>query len=277
MNLGLVRDNFSFQAANTLSSLFDQPDFSDVTLVCEDQKQILAHKVILAYGSPFFKNIVSLNPHPRPLIYLKVKFSDLQEIVRFIYTGQCSVAQNELDGFLDIAKSLEIVGIFNDEGLKVGNISNAKTNYEEKATFISENGAVFEDRNEQTDVEGACDNDSNTGKKDSDNLYDIKGEPEENIEKAVCLFCNECNLRFPTNAQLKEHVNKDHLFCCDKIFPSMKSLNSHKWVHNTKSRIQDPDIQYPETDEQLTFFKTGRNSHAFDKNFFSFGYIFQQR
>ena len=181
MNLALVREDFSFQASKTLSSLFDQPDFSDVTLVCEDQKQISAHKVILASGSPFFKNIVSLNPHPRPLIYLKVKFSDLQEIVRFIYTGQCTVTQNELDRFLDIAKSLEITGIFNDEGLKVGNISND----EAKAAIISENGAVFEDRNEQTDVEGACDNDSNTGKKDSDNLYDIRGEPEENIEKAV--------------------------------------------------------------------------------------------
>ena len=119
MNLGLVRNDFSFEAAKTLRSLFEQPDFSDVTLVCEDQKQILAHKVILASGSPFFKNILSLNPHPKPLIYLRVKFSDLQAIVNFIYTGQCKVAQNELDEFLEIAKSLQIVGIFNDEGLKV--------------------------------------------------------------------------------------------------------------------------------------------------------------
>ena len=119
MNLGLLREDFSFQAAKTLKSLFDQSDFSDVTLVSEDQQQILAHKVILASGSPFFKNIFLLNPHPKPLMYLRMKFLDLQEIVRFIYTGQCKVAQNGLDGFLEIAKSLEIVGIANEEDVKV--------------------------------------------------------------------------------------------------------------------------------------------------------------
>ena len=61
MNLGLVREDFSFEAAKTLSSLFDQPDFSDVTLVCEDQKQIPAHKVILASASPFIKNITEFS------------------------------------------------------------------------------------------------------------------------------------------------------------------------------------------------------------------------
>ena len=62
MNLGLVREDFSFEAAKTLSSLFDQPDFSDVTLVCEDQKQIPAHKVMLASASPFIKNITEFSP-----------------------------------------------------------------------------------------------------------------------------------------------------------------------------------------------------------------------
>ena len=279
MNLGLVRNDFSFEAAKTLSSLFDQPDFSDVTLVCEDQKQILGHKVILASGSPFFKNILSLNPHPQLLIYLRVKSSDLQAIVNFIYTGQCKVAQNELDEFLEIAKSLEIVGIFNDEGLKVTKISNDLDHEnvnDETNAHISKN---FE-RKEHTDIQEGCDqistdekNNSMAIKEGTDNLFEIKGEPKENTEKAVGLYCNECKLTFPTDPHLKEHINRDHLFCCDKIFSSMKSLNCHKWVHSTKSKIQDQGWVNPETDEHLIFFKSGRReeNHAYDKNFFSFG------
>ena len=145
MNLGLVRNDFSFEAAKTLSSLFDQPDFCDVTLVCGDQNQILAHKVILASGSPFFKNILSLNPHPKPLLYLRLKFSDLQAIVSFMYTGQCKVAQIELDRFLEIAKSLDIVGLAKDEDVKVTNNETINhANDEVSATEISEIESVSE-------------------------------------------------------------------------------------------------------------------------------------
>ena len=35
-------------------------DFADVTLACEDGRQIEAHKVILAASSPFFQNLLRL-------------------------------------------------------------------------------------------------------------------------------------------------------------------------------------------------------------------------
>ena len=60
MSIQLERDDFSFEAAKTLSSLFDNPDFSDVTLVCEDQKQVFAHKAILSANSSFFQKIFGL-------------------------------------------------------------------------------------------------------------------------------------------------------------------------------------------------------------------------
>ena len=39
-------------------SLRDDIDFADVTLVCEDDQQIMAHIVILAASSSFFQNIL---------------------------------------------------------------------------------------------------------------------------------------------------------------------------------------------------------------------------
>ena len=291
MNLGLVRDNFRFEAAKTLSSLFDQPDFSDVTLVSEDQKQILAHKVILASGSPFFKNVLSLNSHPKPLIYLRVKFSDLQEIVRFIYTGQCKVAQDDLDVFLEIAKSLNICGIANDEDTKVTKISNYNSletvnnvsdevceNISELNT-VSENQANYE--NKDNEVDGTFEksiNEKNNREEETDDVYEVKVEPEESAEKTDP-FCNECKLTFQTDPQVKEHMSKDHLFCCNKLFSSVKSLKSHKWVQHNKKADEshekehkiDPELHYPETDEKMAFFGSGRKKNqAYDKYFFTF-------
>ena len=244
MNLGLVREDFSFEAVKTFSSLFDQPDFSDVTLVCEDQKQILAHKVILASSSPFFKNIFLLNPHPKPLIYLKVKFADLQAIVCFVYTGQCNVAQEELDGFLELAKSLEVVGLANDEDRAV------KTDGRS-----GEHGQETYDNSQ-------LDNDSD--------LCHVKGEPAGRAGP----FCKNCKLEFVSVDQLEEHMVKEHQHdcnACNKIFSSPKTLNSHKRIHNIKKEAQDPDLHYPETEEEMMFFGSGeRGRQAYDKHFFAF-------
>ena len=55
-----------------LQSMLLSPDFTDVTLVSDDQKQIQAHKVILSYCSSVFKTMIKDNPHPMPLIYMSV-------------------------------------------------------------------------------------------------------------------------------------------------------------------------------------------------------------
>jgi len=91
--------------------LRDDKDFFDVTLAC-DEDQIQAHKVILSACSPFFRNILRRNPHPNPLLYLKgVKFTDLQYVLNFIYHGEVSVGQEELNTFLAVAEELRIKGL----------------------------------------------------------------------------------------------------------------------------------------------------------------------
>ena len=297
MNLGLLRDVLSLEAAKTLGSLLNQPDFSDVTLVCEDHRVILAHKVILAPGSLFFKNILSLNPHPKPLIYLRVKFSDLQEIVRFIYTGRCKVAQDDLDGFLEIAKSLNICGIANNEDTKITKISNhnsfetVNNANDEVSETISELDTVFEnqtnDENEDNEADGTFEKSVNqknnriTREEGTDNVYEVKEELEESAENTGP-SCNECKLTFQTDPQLKEHMSRDHMYCCNKLFSSVRSLKSHNWAqrnnkvdesHKTEKSTKriDLDLHYPETEEKMSFFGSGRKKNqAYDKYFFTF-------
>ena len=81
-------NDFEQNISFAFKELKDDKDFFDVTLACEDEEQVSAHKVILSACSPFFKNILRRNKHQHPLLYLKgVKYSDLQSVLNFMYHG----------------------------------------------------------------------------------------------------------------------------------------------------------------------------------------------
>ena len=109
MSSSLFWDEFESLAKNTFIDLFNNNNFTDVTLVCEDDKQLNAHKVILSACSSFFKRILLKNQHNNPLIYLNgISFEVLESIIHFIYLEEAKVNNNNLDKFLDAGKVLEI-------------------------------------------------------------------------------------------------------------------------------------------------------------------------
>ena len=84
-------------------------EFTDVTLVCDGDNQIRAHKVIISACSPFFRNILLKNPHPNPLIYLNgVNFDDLKCLINFMYSGQTQVAPDDFHSFMNAGLDLSI-------------------------------------------------------------------------------------------------------------------------------------------------------------------------
>ena len=54
-------DEFQNNSGNTLKNLLADKNYTDVTLACDDDKQIKAHQVILSSYSSFFQN-----PTPTP-------------------------------------------------------------------------------------------------------------------------------------------------------------------------------------------------------------------
>ena len=91
---------------------FNKEDFSDVTLACDDDKQIKSHKMILSACSPFFQKVLLNNPHQHPLIYLKgVKYDSLKLILRFMYLGETKVSEADLQSFLEAAEELKVLGL----------------------------------------------------------------------------------------------------------------------------------------------------------------------
>ena len=109
-------DGFQESIKVNFGKLRTDTDFCDVTLACGDGHQVEAHKVILSTSSPFFEKLLKHNQHTHPLIYMRgMKIEDLSALVDFLYFGEASVAQQNLDSFLSIADELHLVGLSSSE------------------------------------------------------------------------------------------------------------------------------------------------------------------
>jgi len=101
-----------------LKDIWMSEELFDVTLVCGDNRQVPAHKVVLASCSSFFRTILNKSPHPNPLIYLKgVHYNDLNSILSFMYSGEAKVSQSHLKEFLEVAEDLQIKGLIKDNSI----------------------------------------------------------------------------------------------------------------------------------------------------------------
>ena len=110
--LCLQWSDFKENVNSSFGSLRNDKVFIDVTLVCGDGQQMEAHKVILASSSPFFEKILQNSKHPNPLIYLRgFQSKDFVSILDFLYFGEASVYQEDLDSFLDIAEEIHLKGL----------------------------------------------------------------------------------------------------------------------------------------------------------------------
>ena len=111
-DLVCLKWNFQENTSTSFRGLRENPNFSDVTLACEDREEINAHKLILSASSAFFDNLLIRNPHAHPIIYMRGVTSDeLTKIVDFIYFGEVNIFQENLTSFLRIAEELKIKGL----------------------------------------------------------------------------------------------------------------------------------------------------------------------
>ena len=110
--LCLQWNDFKESITSSFKELREDRDFTDVTLACEDGRQIKAHKIVLASSSPFFMDLLKKNKHSHPLLYMRgLKSEDLVAIVDFLYHGEANVFQENLDSFLALAEELRLEGL----------------------------------------------------------------------------------------------------------------------------------------------------------------------
>ena len=101
---------------NLLVDIQTSGDFADVTLVCDDQKQLRAHRNILSACSPVFKRILRINSSsPHSVIYLRgIRHEEMVSILHFVYLGQVTFSEDRMEEFLSVAKNLEIKELSNN-------------------------------------------------------------------------------------------------------------------------------------------------------------------
>lgn len=86
-------------------------DFFDVSIVCKDDT-FQAHRVILAACSPVFREMIRHCSHHHPVLYLRgVRKLDLVALLDFMYHGETSLAEEELERFMETAEDLKIRGL----------------------------------------------------------------------------------------------------------------------------------------------------------------------
>ena len=109
-------NDFQTNVSNSFRKLRTSDNFYDVTLVSDDQQQVLAHKVVLSSSSEYFRNVLTSNTHAHPLLCLNgVNKGDLENILDFIYNGEIQIYQDQLDQFLDIAQRFQVEGLLQGE------------------------------------------------------------------------------------------------------------------------------------------------------------------
>ena len=99
-------NDFQENLTSSFRELRTDIDFTDVTLVCDDDQQVEAHKFILKSGSPFFNRVLTKHKYSHPMIYMRgIKGKDMEAILDFIYCGEANIYQEELNDFLALAET----------------------------------------------------------------------------------------------------------------------------------------------------------------------------
>ena len=110
VNINIPSSRFDSFAGDWLRKLYGEEELSDVTLVCGDEQQLKAHKVILGSSSPVFRNIFK-TPNTSSIYLRGIKFSEMKSILNFIYLGEVAISQDCVENFLQVAIDLRIKGL----------------------------------------------------------------------------------------------------------------------------------------------------------------------
>ena len=258
-------DDFNQTCPKAFKDLWLDTDMSDVTLATEDNGHLSAHKVILAACSPLFKRLLQKNPNGHPLLYLMgVKLSQLQQLLSYIYLGQCDLTQDQLPAFMATGKQLEVEGLSRDLGENEEQESTVQAKIEvdtqvlESNLDISNQIETIDEGNPVTFREDISVSDTDK-EKDTTSLtavYSFKGsncqecdyigswpshmkQHMQNVHGGLKYDCANCDYKSGDKSNLKRHIEKIHLgvtyTCelCKKVLKTKSELKCHVDVkHN---------------------------------------------
>ena len=214
----LTWQSYSDHLKVMMKDLMMNEDFSDVTLVTEDKKQIWANINILSACSPVFKDILKKDKHSKSIMYLRgVKFSELESMMQFIYLGETTFLKERSDEFFAVAKSLEIT--------ELCNAKNEFNNHPDGSPKFSPNDQDQDTSNELVQEKTVTSNNINKqASQQKQESVRVNGKfkrchktnsgalstDKQSVRQGANYVCNQCAKQFTAQASLIRHILSKH-------------------------------------------------------------------
>ena len=224
-----------------MKDLMMNEEFSDVTLVTEDKKHIMANINILSACSPVFQGIFKKEKKSRIMYLRGIQYSEMESIMQFIYLGEATFYEERMEEFLAVAKSLEIKKLCNaetdddpmDENLPSDQEA-SNENLEEKSVVSDPSRTIVlhemprEVFSVNVDGKYECDQ--------CHKAYSSKGGlkmHKESAHEGVKYPCNQCDYQATQKVYRAKHIQSKHegvrydCHQCEKSFTSKSKLTKH--------------------------------------------------
>ena len=232
----LVLQNSEFAQNHVIyyRELLDYQEMTDITLACDDDSSIEAHKFILSASSPFFRNIIRNSRHQSPYIYLKgVKMDDLQALVTFMYTGETKVQAHEIKRFLTTAHELKVAGLIkNKEEVK---------DREEKKDQLTDTLTEEMAPEESQQVEIMIENMENVEVEDATVIPDVETSDLEHNQGTL----EDENKGLNTIRKIEGSEEKEKI--------EVKKEKKNKKLRKREKLVLDPELLKKEMDSRLKY------------------------
>jgi len=207
----LSSDHFEQKCPETFRRIWEDYEFTDVTLATEDGGQVQAHKVILSSCSSFFRKLFLKDPQKSSLVFLMgVELAPLSAVLQYIYQGRCDVRNSHLNAFLLAGNQLKVNGLTNEsqnvKGFenehKTENLSAVQTTTSSTKEKVSQ---LFLFGNAEEQQEGE------TGQKQTISHVDVPAEMPPRVLNGDGKYpCSECDYQTKFSHNLVKHYKAKH-------------------------------------------------------------------
>ena len=100
-----------------LQAMRNDPETTDITLICNDLKLVKGHKIVLNAFSPVLRKIIRNIPGPSSVLYLKgINSNDMNSVLDFMYYGKVTINKTMVSSFFELGKHLDIEILSEFEG-----------------------------------------------------------------------------------------------------------------------------------------------------------------
>lgn len=229
----------------TLRDLHNTNEFTDVTLVCDDQTQLPVHKLVLSACSPVLGNILLDHPFSHSIIYMSgVKKHEMLSILQFMYLGEAFIQHDQINEFLDVAIGLQVKGISRE----CSGLDKFENDTKDVECISDTNKDVKDVVSIKQEVLITCDSDP----------LELEGENSiwgENSGEVV-YSCDQCDYKATTNVDFRKHHQthtRVRYYCdqCEYHTGWKKDLKKHQQCKHEGVRVSCNLCEYVAYDKGM--------------------------